>query len=305
MRFAARRFPARRPAAPRRVPAAVPAGASCGSFSSASGCSSSSCRAVKPQDQRALPLPGRQLRDRPHRTVPRWRRPGWIRGETRRYLQLAAAQPQHRPMPMAAPIAASGPVLTSRERRRLEDPFVWQPESARYNSSAITMPSTASPRNSRRSLLSSVGAAMSQRRAAQVEPRGSRPSSPRSQRGQRLVPCAIIDLRRCYWSTHALSKCTSSEMLPNSGSSVLVVGNDHPVVAFARRPAHRLTSGYFDALDVEALFQLALCTAAGLTWFPRRRLASATCFTALATFNWVQVDGRQPDAGVTRRWPLA
>ena len=73
-------------------------------------------------------------------------------------------------------------------------------------------------------------------------------------------------------------------MLPNRAVSRVVLGDHDPVVAFAL-DHDVLGRRCLDALDVEALFQLAAHGRAVIS-VSSPRLESAVCSSALATLNW-------------------
>src|SRR6478609_8343367 len=204
------------------------------------------------------------------------------------------------PIPIRAPICASGPALTSRERRRLRSPSSASGKR-RYSSSAMSRPSTASPRNSSRSLLSSVALRCVSAARNSAGCRGSRPSSSCSQAEvASCAPGAVISLPwlRMDRSLHrdALVEVHQHRDAPEQLDLVFVVGLDEPLLAVSRH-GNIVYKGIVDAFDVPASLQC-------LAHFHLVQLPIALEFRGCLGersiyFHVIEVHRRQPDHGIT------
>src|SRR5437016_5919715 len=167
---------------------------------------------------------------------------------------LSSPEPSCRASPRPSPAAtsASGSLLTTRARNRLRSPSEAS-GNMRYRWRAMTRLSTASPRNSSRSLLGP--GALRWVRAAPNSP-GSRGSWPRRSRTQRTGDSFTLSLGASASDAHGLVEDHEDREVGEQRRLVVVGRLHHPRLAVAG-DLDVLRRRVIDALDVKTLLDRA------------------------------------------------
>src|SRR5262249_22287451 len=167
---------------------------------------------------------------------------------------LSSPEPSLRTSPRlsVAATSASGSLLTTRARRRLRSPSLHS-GNARYRCSATTRFSTASPRNSRRSLLRPGALRWVRAATNRAESRGSYASFSRIQgAGQSAFVIPLSWLCRGFADPGGLLEGREQRDVVEERDRLFVIDFDDPLLAVALDD-EVLEVGEIDALDIEPL----------------------------------------------------